>query len=367
MSVFALGAMLWLPAHAQSHHRIGWERSYGGARYHCRVESAVVAADGDLWCICDGTDYSTTRRVTNIYRIDGRTGDLRFARELRTRLPYRPFAWESLHHLVTSGAAVSILTNLVSGGKDQVFEGVFLTPLDSNGAPGAAVQVVSKGSQLQGALQTSDGNLLVTADQSPLSIRKITRAGLLLWRRDLPSAIVLPAIAVFPDNSACVSGQVVAGEELHPKLHLTRISSAGRVTKQTTIAAAQGVVAAGPEGSCAVLYSPSFDYSGPRRLALFDTPLSRRWDTLLPFVGQDGRDYMLYTIPDGWLATVLTGGGDKRQQAVAKVSQTGKLVWSEVLAEGFEQLAVGAAGSYLITIDRNTHDAAFHVAQIHFQ
>ena len=87
----------------------------------------------------------------------------------------------------------------------------------------------------------------------------------------------------------------------------------------------------------------------------------------MPFDGQDGRDYMLYTIPDGWLATVLTRGGDKREETVARFSRTGELVWREALAEGFERLVFGATGAYLITIDREAHNGAFHVSQIQFK
>ena len=50
--------------------------------------------------------------------------------------------------------------------------------------------------------------------------------------------------------------------------------------------------------------------------------LNRQWDAAFPFDGQDGRDYLLYTIPDGWLATVLNRSGDKRQETVAKFSRT---------------------------------------------
>jgi hypothetical protein len=145
-----------------------------------------------------------------------------------------------------------------------------------------------------------------------------------------------------------------------------RLDSLGQVTQQTPISAAQGAVAAGQDGVCAVLYSPTFE-SHARRLASFDAKLNREWDTAVPLDGRSGRTYTLDAFSDGFLATELTG--DKREPVVAKFSRTGELVWIEQLPRDFERLVLGASGSYLIMVGMvgGDHSESFRVSKIQFK
>src|SRR6266851_3687760 len=93
---FALAAISSPTAYPQSHFSTAWSRGYGSKSYFCRPESAVVA-EGDVWIICDGHDYSAKKRIATVYRIDGASGELEFATELKPRLPVRPDAWEASH------------------------------------------------------------------------------------------------------------------------------------------------------------------------------------------------------------------------------------------------------------------------------
>jgi hypothetical protein len=181
----------------------------------------------------------------------------------------------------------------------------------------------------------------------------------------LSADFVLPSAAVFPDGSACLSAQVVSSPPTRPKLQLIRLSPSGQVTKQIAIEAAQGVVADGPEGTCALLYSSSFDYANSLRLASFDSSLRRQWDSVLPFDGLGGRKYRLHAVSDGFLAVALTGG-DKRSANVAKFSRAGKLVWTEPLTDEFEDLVFGAGWAYFLTQSHDVHNEAFRVSRVQF-
>lgn len=82
LTMFVVGALLLRTADAQSPFSTQWNRGYGSKGYYCRPESAVVV-EGDLWLICDGHDYSAKKQAVTVYRIDGNSGELKFATELK--------------------------------------------------------------------------------------------------------------------------------------------------------------------------------------------------------------------------------------------------------------------------------------------
>jgi outer membrane protein assembly factor BamB len=244
---------------------------------------------------------------------------------------------------------------------------VFLTPLDERGAPGAAIPVIPKGSQLQQAIPMNGGGFVIAADQSPLSFRKLSGNGNPVWVRVLSSKLALPTVAVFPDDSICISAQLSTGELPQPTLELMRLDSLGVVTKEIPISAAQGAVAAGQDGECAVLYSATFE-SRARRLTMFDAKLNRKWDVPVPLIGASGgRTYTLDTLSDGFLATELTGA--RGEHVVAKFSTTGDLLWTEPLPSGFERLVPAVSGSYLIMVGMvgGDHNEALRISKIRIE
>ena len=75
---------------------------------------------GDLWVLCDGTNYATRKSLTTLYRLNGATGDLNFTREIPQ-----------------PGPTVSLLSDLLhpKSGKIQYREGAALTRFDAQGEP----------------------------------------------------------------------------------------------------------------------------------------------------------------------------------------------------------------------------------------
>ncbi len=359
-----LFALIQSAATAQSHYSVQWDKGYGNGRYFCLPESSVVSSDGDLWLICGGHDYAANKQAITFYRIDGKSGELKFARDLQTELSVSPITWEALHQLTATGQTVGVLTSTTSGGKMQTFEGVYFTPMDADGSPGKAVLVVPKGSQLQEVHRSNDGNIIVTADQGPLSIRKLDPKGTVLWQKVLSSRFDLPTVALFPDGSICLSAQLSTSTVARPTLQLMRLDPLGHVAKQIPIVAAQGAVAAAPGGACAVLYSPTFE-SRVRRLASFDEKLNRLWDIAVPLDGQGGRTYTLDSFADGFLATEFKG--ETRAPVVAKFSQAGQLLWLDPLPDGFRTLALGIGATYVITVNSKAHNDSFRVLKIQFE
>lgn len=358
-----LFVLLQSAATSQSHYSVQWDKGYGNSRYFCLPESSVVAGDGDLWLICRGHDYDANKQAVTLYRIDGKSGELKFAGDLRTQLSVSPITWEASHQLAATGETIGVVTSTTSGGQMQTFEGVYFTPMDIDGSPGKAVLAVPKGSQLQEVHRSNDGNILLTADQEPLSIRKLDPKGMVLWQKVLSSTFDLPTFAVFPDDSICLSAQPSNSSLARPTLELMRLDALGQVVRQIPIVAAQGAVATGPGGTCAVLYSPTFD-SHLRRLASFDPGLNRQWDIAVPLDGQGGRTYTLDSFAGGFLATEFRA--ETRAPVIARFSQTGQLVWLDPLPDGFRTLALSIDAAYVITVNSKVHNESFRVLRVKF-
>lgn len=204
LSSVALGAAVSLMAAGQPNRSVEWDRGYGDAHYACAPDTAALDGKQGLWAVCDGHDYAKDRQITTLYEIDADDGDLKTAKELTLALPSPLDYWNTLRLTATSSSAFVLASGV---GVTDNFDGVFVARVNTDGSAGANLRVVPEGSQLQEVVPTSDGNLLIAADQSPMSVRKVTPAGSTVWTRVFGPEIDLPDIAIFSDDSSCLSAE----------------------------------------------------------------------------------------------------------------------------------------------------------------
>ncbi len=350
------------PAFGQPHYDVEWIRGYGEPQFACGPDTAVVDGEGHLWVHCSGHDYGAKQPRRELFRIDGRNGALRSSvRIAEILVPQRPDIWDSSRTLIAVRDRVVLLASMLhaSSGRMQFSEGVYLLPMNRDGPP---VSVVPSGAQLSDVLPSHDGNLILAADQAPLSIRKINLAGATIWSRSFSKELVLPTLAVFPDGSVCATAQ-----QQRTGLRLFRLDPGGVVTQDLTLAAAQGTVAAGSERMCGLLYTDSFDAETRVWLAGYDINLGLRWRTASPIGAPAGRTYRLHALADGYLATGEVAG-DRTKWILAKFSWTGRLEWTTPIVRG-ESVVIHGNAAYLISsrlLNANSRDS-FRVMKIRFR
>ncbi len=361
LSRFVLFSAISAVAAAQSHHTVVWDRSYGGPHLACGPQTAAVDANGSVWVVCRGHDYDKNRDVTLLYRIDSGNGDLKNTTELNVPLPTPLDFWQTFQ-LVSSGSSLSLLSSGARGGRMQTFDGVFRTPLGPDGTAGATVRVVPEGSQLQESVPTGDGGLLIAADQGPPTIRKIGSDGRALWVNTLGWSLDLSDISAFPDGSVCFSAEPSdePGDFLGKgpfKLALILLGRNGRAARRSWINAAQGALAAGPNGICALLYSDTFTGTTSKvRFAGFDKRLQRLWDVPTSLKALGGREYMLIATSDGYFA-FTRNGVDSLAWSLASFSLDGRFQWADELPPSI-QLKVVMAEDGLYLVEWNQPDSA---------
>lgn len=333
---------------------IDWDRAYGAPRYACGPGTAAIDVTGDLWVLCRGTNYATRKSLTNLYRVNGATGDLKFTREIPQPAPTAN--WPIAEQLIPTGDTVSLLSDLLhpKSGKVQYHEGITLTRFNANGEPAPAKTITPKNELLQASIPGPNGSFYLGTDQQPLIIRHLDANGALLWTRRLASNQVLPTLAAFPNGALCATAQTPKG------LRLLRLSPTGAATHQTPIAAEQGTVAAGPDNICALLAS---DANQAVTLSAYNQSNQPQWKTATPLTAPLGRSYSLHALPNGYLAI--------NEKTIAKYTFTGKLEWANPLPAPRRVVSMVITGSvvYLLysTAGLPVADMSFHVVKLKVQ
>jgi hypothetical protein len=136
-------------------------------------------------------------------------------------------------------------------------------------------------------------------------------------------------------------------------MHLMRIDESGKARFQTSFKGWNGVVASGPSGSCAVLYSIGtanrnrirFDFK------LFDSSLKQKWSITIPVASYVGGSFNLASLTNGWVIVTDSDAG-LGEVFMAKYDFSGHTVWS--LTEKSlprTELMVGAGESFYLVGD----------------
>jgi hypothetical protein len=323
--------------------------------------SAAAYAE-DLWIMCSGTDYDRKELVNRLLRLNGRNGDIQFdvGLDFDISLPAHQFPGD---RLLAAGDGVAAILTDIQANNGFPRGGVYLTRVADDGKIGPPVRVVPVGSQLQQVVPTHDGNLLIVADQSPLSIRKVTFDGVQRWERILPTDLVLGQVAVFADDSLCFTAQ----RSRRADVQLYRLDSAGRIRLQATLAASQAAVAAGSDGVCVVLKGSGFGAAAVS-ISAFDNRSKHLWTKSAPFDGRGGRDYQIETVADGFLG-LGRGLGDGDTKVLARFSKTGETREMMPFPSDTDRFVLTAAGGYFLgnTLGRATGGYLLRVTKVRWR
>jgi hypothetical protein len=247
------------------------------------------------------------------------------------------------------------------------FQGAFFAPLDLKSRLGELSRILGPDSQFRDAAATRDGGFLV-AGEDPLTVVAVGPAGQVLWRRPLGSGLVLPSIAIFDDGSSCLAAALIGVASASATMYVFRLDAGGEVTRQISIPASPGAVAAEPSGVCAVLFRRARQRA--LFLAGFDASLRRLWMTRTPLAGGPGAPCQLAGVAGGYLA--LGREKDASDRAIlAKFNSSGKRLWSHSpLPPGAKALAAWGSGAVYLLSWGGAHapgaqSASFRVTKIH--
>ncbi len=318
-----------------------WRRHY--QRQAGLALNGIADEAGTLWLITHAGPGKLERSLTKI----SPGGQLLV--NYNPVLPLNPFEWVGDLAPAASGRSIGLLASLVSGGRDQTFEGAFFMPVGADGL-GNPVPVASRGPQFQTMIGAGSDGFVVAGDQEPLTLLGLDLSGKVLWRRSFSRTLVLPTVSIGTSGSIFVVSQ--GGSYLLVQM----LGSSGRVLRSERISAKQGTVVSDSEGGCSLLVSTGFNGKDNRvYLLTLDKNLKKlkRFET--PLVGWGGRTYQLISTPHGHL---VVGESPKRNpqnetpQVIAEFDRSGTLIWQQATSSlATLLLAPFASGFYVVRDD----------------
>jgi hypothetical protein len=215
---------------------------------------------------------------------------------------------------------------------------------------GVPVKIAGSGPEYKALIALSDGHFLAMGDQSPMVLLRLDSTGKIEWTRRFPSTWTLPSGVSTDHGGACI----LSSGYLSPWMHLMRLDESGKVHFQTKFQGWDGIVAAGPSDTCAVLYSTGTANRNRIRfhLALFDSSLHQKWSVAIPVASYVGGSFHLASLMDGW-AVVTDSEAGFGSVFMAKYDFSGNAVWS--LTEKSlprTELSAGAGDSFYLVCDQ---------------
>jgi hypothetical protein len=330
-----------------------WKQTIQGVSTSVLDEAATDSA-GDLWFISN--PYAWERIDPRLVHIDANGTVVS-----QDRLPQSidpPFPEVNQFAIATSAAGplAVVAHHSHAVGRSIHIDGADFVLVD-RGTWGVPEKIAGSGPEFKALVSLSDGRFLAMGDQSPMVLLKLAATGKIEWKRHFPSNWTLPSGVGTEHGGACV----LSSGYLAPWMHLMRVDESGSVHSQTKFQGRNGVVAAGPSDSCAVLYSTGDTNRNLIRfhLALFDSSLRQKWSITIPEASYVGASFHLASLKDGW-AVVTDSEAGFGSVFMAKYDSSGQPVWS--LTEKSlprMELMVGAGDRfYLVCDDPNSRRAS---------
>jgi hypothetical protein len=307
------------------------------------VLDGIADDTGTLWLITHAGPGKPNRSLTKI------NPDGQLLANYNPVLPLNPFEWVADLSPAASGKSVGLLASLVSGGRDQTFEGAFFMPVGADGL-GNPVRIASRGPQFPTMIGAGSDEFVVAGDQEPLTLLRLDFSGKVLWRRSFSRALVLPIVSIG------TSGSIFVVSQGGSYLLVDMLGSSGRVLRSKRISAKQGTVVSDSEGGCTLLVSTGFNGKDNKvYLLTLDKNLNQLNRVETPLVGWGGRAYQLISTPHGHL---VVGEGPTLNlqkeipKLIAEFDRSGTLIWQQVTSSlASPLLAPFASGFYLVRDD----------------
>lgn len=303
------------------------------------VQEGIAADNGALWLITGAGPGKPEGSVTKI----GPDGQLLASYD--PLIPLKPLGWVGSLALAVSGQSVGLLASLVSGGREQIFEGAFFSRVGAGGL-GNPVRIASPGPQFLTMTGTGTGEFIAAGDQEPLTLVKLDAGGKVLWRRTFSPKLVLPTVSVGS------SGDIFVLSQEGSDILLQVLNSSGFVLRSKRIAAKQGVVVADPNGDCSLLFTTRFGGKDNKvYLMALDRDLNQLDRVETPLVGWGGRTYQLISSPHGHL---IIGEGPepnpRNKKILAGYDSSGALIWQQSISSSVQLplLCPFRSGFYLV-------------------
>jgi outer membrane protein assembly factor BamB len=267
--------------------------------------------------------------------------------------------WIDYLSIATSGDAVGLLANLVSGGREQISEGAFFIPVGRDGL-GTPKRVAGRGPQFTNLIGNRNGQFIAPGDQEPLTILKLDANGSLVWRRSFTRNLVLPHAAVG------TSGKIFVLSQGSSYIAIQVLDEAGRVIRSRRMYAKQGIAVADRDGDFSILFSKGVGGKGNRvYLTSFDQMLRQKLrEVATPLVGKGGRTYQLIWTPLGHL--MVGEGPEPDHQIMAEFDKSGRLIWQTDIPGPFAPLLIPFSTGFYVVAD-NTRGRDLTVEKYRFQ
>jgi hypothetical protein len=280
--------------------------------------SATIDSEGGLWFISDLPKHIRLFHLNT-------SGDVLSQEEIPANL--QPGQMEETSFAIASlqSGIIGILANHSHVyGRGSESDGADFAEF-KEGKFGPPVKIAGSGPQYTDITALSDNHFLVMGDQEPLTLIDVDERGKVQWRRRYPSSWDLASGASLENGASCV----LSGAYSRPLLHLIRLDGKGVQKFRIDLPGWGGQVAAGPNGSCAVLRQRgklggnTITYF----LSSFDSSLKPLWSIPVQTDAPWGGTFHLATLQDGYLV-VSEAGSKSYSLYMAKYDFSGKLLWS---------------------------------------
>jgi hypothetical protein len=315
-----------------------WRRHY---QRQTGLELRGIADEGGtLWLITHAGPGKPEESLTKI------SADGQLIANYNPVLPLSPTEWVGSLAPAASEQSVGLLASLVSGGREQTFEGAFFLPVGADGLS-TPVRIAGRGPQFPIMIGAGADEFIAAGDQEPLTLMKLDSSGKVLRRRAFSPKLVLSTVSVGS------SGSIFMLSQGGPYILVQMLDSSGRVVRSKRISAKQGAVVADPEGDCSLPFSTRFDGKDNKvYLLTLDHDLHQLSRVETPLVRWGGT-YQLISSPHGHL--VVGQSPEPTPQNVvstkilAEFDRSGTLIWQQSISSLEPPLlAPSRSGFYLV-------------------
>jgi hypothetical protein len=340
-------------------HPFLWDREFSQQPNYYIPEAGVLDSHNVLWVLCSarmGSEGYDKQHVTEaIFRIDDQGRQLSTA-ELGLPLSDQEREETSDYRIasVAKGGMGLVFNKIRFEARGQSYLGSYFTALESNGTAGPLRQVAGSDFENSSLISMTNGDFLLAGGLGALLT--FDPAGVVRWKKSFDQPILTNfASANLSDGTICVSAWTMTRARLLNKLRVMQLDQHGNVLHTTDIDALRGQVAAGPNGSCAVLYDSAPGVrKGEYYLTVFDHTSTRQWTVPVPKTSASGAEFHLVSLPEGYLAQI--------NDVLVEHTWSGKEIWTETTG-AVPTIVVPSRDGFFIIAKDQPGKTGFHVTR----
>jgi hypothetical protein len=239
--------------------------------------------------------------------------------------------------------------------RGESYLGVYYTTLRPDGSVAPLRQVAGPDVEISSFLSLTNGDLLLGGGLGDMFA--FDPEGPPRWKRSFGHPLLENfASTNLSGGSVCVSAWTETRQDLPYKLRIMQLDQRGRVLHVADIDALRGQVAAGPDGSCAVLYDRAPGAKGEYRLTVLDRSFTRQWTAPVPQSTASGAEFSLVPLADGYLAQI--------SEVFVEFDWSGEELWNDAQYQGplpVQPIVVAAKEGFFLVNKGVDMNNGFHV------